>query len=153
MKTVLLVAALISLAGCIDPLTPSESRRLHDAEEKWEKAGIRHYEYQMRTSCFCPPEMMEWAIVKVSDGVVVSATALDGTPFTDWGLTSRKTVEELFDQARARYDWLEDIDFEFDETYGYPLVIEHRSKRNVADAGAVYEARNLMPSLTAANAR
>jgi hypothetical protein len=150
MNRVLLAAAVFSLSGCINPLTPGEARRLQDAEEKWERAGIRNYQYEMRTSCFCPPEMNEWAIVTVSNGAVVSATRLDGTPFTDWGLTSRKTVEELFEVARASYSWLEDTDFEFDKTYGYPLLIEHRSKSNVADAGAVYEARNLVPLVTAA---
>jgi hypothetical protein len=153
MKRVLLIAALFSASACIDPLTPSESKRLREAEDRWERSGIRHYEYQTRTSCFCPPEMSEWAIVTVRDEVVVSAVTLDGTPLTGWGLTSRKTVEELFAVARAKDDWIADIDLEFDETYGYPLFVRHESKRNVADAGAVYEARNLMPSLTAAQGR
>ncbi len=145
MRPLLSSALLLSLAACINIVTPGESRELRDAERKWEQANIDDYTFEMRTSCFCPPEMHEWAIVEVRDGVIVSATDVNGKPFTDWGLSSRKTVDQLFDQARARYDWLADIDFEFDDTYGYPLVIEHRSKRNIADAGAVYEARNLVP--------
>ena len=139
------VAVLLSLTACINVVTPGESQELREAERRWEQANIDDYTFQMRMSCFCPPEMLEWAIVEVRDGVIVSAKSVDGKPFTDWGLSSRKTVEELFAEAHARYDWLADIDFEFDETYGYPLVIEHRSKRNIADAGAVYEARNLVP--------
>ena len=146
MNRPLSVAVLLSLAACINVVSPGESEKLREAERRWEQTGIDDYIFEMRTSCFCPPEMHEWAVVEVRDGVIVSATRLDGTPFTDWGLTSRKTVAELFEEAHARYDWLADIDFEFDDTYGYPLTIQHKSKRNIADAGATYEARNLVPT-------
>jgi hypothetical protein len=140
---------VLALTACLGVLDPGESRQLREAEERWEAAGIDDYTFEMRTSCFCPPEIYEWAVVEVRDGVVVGAKTLDGEPLASWGLTSRKTVEQLFDVAHGGEDWIEDIDFQFDEELGYPRRIELISSRNVADAGAVYEARNLVRSLVA----
>lgn len=145
MRRALLVIAAIASTACLDVVSPGEEERLRDAERKWDRANITDYTYQMRTSCFCPPEIHLWAIVRVREDRVVSATSLDGAPLAGFDLASRLTVDEMFALAHARYDWLDDIDFDFDETLGYPLRIEHITKRNVADGGAVYEARNLTP--------
>ena len=145
MRRTLLIPAVLALTACLDVISPGEERTLRDAERKWDRANITNYTYEMRTGCFCPPEIHEWAIVRVRDRQVVSATTLDGTPLAGFDLASRLTVEELFGIAHSRHDWLDDIDFDFNEELGYPVRIELISKRNIADAGAVYEARNLTP--------
>ena len=149
MKWSIALLPVLMLAACLGPLDPGESEALRDAERKWEASGIRDYTFEMRTGCFCPPEFNEWAVVEVRDGVLVSARSLDGKQLTGFDLTSRMTVEQLFVIAKGRQDWIEDVDFAFDEELGYPRRIELISSRNVADAGAVYEARNLVRSVIA----
>ena len=142
----LAVVGALGVSGCINPVAPSEERALRRAEERWRAAGIHDYTFEMRTSCFCGPEVIEWAIVEVRNDRVVSARLLDGTPLTSYGLDSRKSVDELFALAKRKPEsWVADIDFVFDPELGYPVQIIFESKRNIADAGAVYEARNLRP--------
>ena len=139
------VCFLVFLAACINPLSPSETQRLNKAESKWDATGIRSYRYEMRTSCFCPNEILEWAVVEVRNGQIVSARSSNGTPLTGFDLDSRRTVEQLFDAARAyRPDWLASIDFQFDDGLGYPVRLVFTSKKTIADAGFAYEARNLV---------
>ena len=150
MHRVLLVVVALLSSGCVSVVSPGEAEQLRAAERRWEAANIRNYSYQMRTSCFCGTEVIDWAVVEVRNGEVISAKSIDGTPLSGVALTSRLTVEELFERARARHDWLGNIDFEFDETLGYPLSVRHVAKRNIADADATYEARNLVPVIIAA---
>lgn len=145
MHRILFVLAALASTACGGLLSPREAEQLREAERRWERAGIRDYTFEMRTSCFCPQEVIEWAVVDVRDGRVVAARSLDGAPLAGFGLTSRKTVEELFAIARSRPDYIAGIDFEFHEELGYPLRISLQEKKNVADASATYEARNLVP--------
>jgi hypothetical protein len=141
MRIVLLV--VFALTGCLNSLDPWESNEFRLAERKWNAADIDDYRYEMRTSCFCPPEYHEWAVVEVRNNQVVSAASLDGTPVSGFSLASRKTVDELFDAVRIDNEWVGDVSFDFDRDLGYPLLISIGAKKNVADAGVVYEARNL----------
>ncbi len=147
MRRILFVLAAIASTACAGIMSPREAEQLRDAEQRWERAGIRDYTFEMRTSCFCPTEILAWAVVHVRDGQVAAAYSLDGTPLSGFDLDSRKTVEELFAVARAKHEHIADIDFEFDEELGYPLRIRLEEKRNVADASATYEARNLVPAV------
>lgn len=145
-RYIMLAYALLSIAGCSNALAPRELRKLAQAESRWKSRNIQSYTYEMRTGCFCPPEVNEWAVVEVRNGQIVSARSLTGTPFTGFALTSRKTVEQLFDAARPPYqDWVANVEFAFDAQLGYPLRVSLSSKPNIMDAGALYEARNLKP--------
>ena len=141
MRIVLL--AVLALTGCLNSLDPWERNEFRLAERKWNAAGIDDYRYEMRTNCFCPPEYHEWAVVEVRNNQVVSARSSDGTPVSAFSLASRKTVDELFDAVRIDHEWVGDVSFDFDRDLGYPLLISIGAKKNVADAGVVYEARNL----------
>lgn len=141
MKIVLL--ATFALTGCLNSLDPWERNEFRLAERRWTAAGIDDYTYEMRTSCFCPPEYHEWAVVEVRNNQVVSARSLDGMPVSGFSLASRKTVDELFDAVRMKHEWVGDVTYDFDRDLGYPLRISIGAKKNVADAGVVYEARNL----------
>ena len=141
MRIVLLAA--LTFIGCTNSLDPWERNEFRLAERKWNAADIEDYRYEMRTSCFCPPEDHEWAVVEVRNNQVVSAHSLDGTPVTGYSLASRKTVDELFAAVRIDHEWVGDVTFDFDRELGYPLRISIEGKKNVADAGVVYEARNL----------
>jgi len=146
---ILIAGLLLLLAGCTNPFASREERQLRQAEERWESRNIANYTFEMRTGCFCPPEINEWAIVEVRNGQIVSARSLSGVLLSGIALTSRKTVDQLFDAARPPYeDWVGRVDFEFDSELGYPLKLQLDGKRNIADAGVVYEARNLRPNLS-----
>lgn len=140
-----LVALLFLTIGCAGVVDPFEAEQLHRAQSRWESKEIHDYTYEMRTSCFCGQEVIEWAVIEVRNDQIVSARTLTGEPLTGFGLSSRKTVDGLFEVAKQRPDWLANIDFDFDSELGYPLRISLESKRNIADAGATYEARNLKP--------
>ena len=145
-RYIMLVYASLSVVGCSSSVGPSGQRQLAQAESRWKSRNIQNYTFEMRTSCFCPQEVNEWAVAEVRNGEIVSAQSLTGTPLTGFALSSRKTVEQLFDAARPPYqDWVADVDFDFDAALGYPLRVNLISKPNIADAGAVYEARNLKP--------
>jgi hypothetical protein len=143
-RYILLGYASLSIIGCSNALAPGELHRLAQAQSRWKSRNIQHYTFEMRTGCFCPPEVNEWGVVEVRNGHIVSARTLAGTPLTGFGLSSRKTVEQLFEAAKPPYaDWVGDVDFDFDGQLGYPLRVDLTSKPNIADAGVVYEARNL----------
>ena len=77
MRIVLLAA--LTLIGCTNSLDPWERNEFRLAERKWNAAGIEDYRYEMRTSCFCPPEDHEWAVVEVRNNQVVSARGRSGS--------------------------------------------------------------------------
>lgn len=139
-----LLVACLFVTACSSVLGPGERERLQKAEEQWNSLGVTEYSFEMRTSCFCGPEVYEWAVVDVKNGAVVSARSLSGAPLTGYAVESRKSVEQLFEIARKyRPDWVSKIDVEFDADLGYPTTVSITSKPNIADAGATYEARNL----------
>lgn len=144
MRKALLVMSLFALSACNSVLGPGESGELRRAEAKWEAANIDDYNYEMRESCFCPPEANQWAVVEVRNGQIVGGHYLDGKPIPANELVYRRTVEQLFEFAKSRDSWIDDIDFEFDSEFGYPTEVAISAKANIADAGVVYSARNLV---------
>jgi hypothetical protein len=144
-NSVLLVALAIILAGC-NPFGVSEEDKLADAERDWKRSNIRAYSFEMRTSCFCPPEVTDWAPLTVQDGVIVAATSLTGSPLSGIARDSRKTVDQLFDAVKRPYpDWVDRVDFTFDPMYRYPVRLQLESRKDILDAGVIYEARNFAP--------
>ncbi len=147
-RHMLLACLLLSLSGCANLFESRSERDLRDAEARWKASNITDYMFEMRTSCFCPSEIYEWAVVEVKNGQVLSAKSLSGVPLTGNALTSRLTVDQLFDKARSPYpDWVGQVDFQFDSVLGYPLRLSLEGKPNIADAGVVFEARNLQPAV------
>lgn len=137
---------LVAIAACGNPFGPSDAARIREAESRWERHGFTSYEFEMRTSCFCPPEINEWAVVTVRDGRVTGARTLSGVPLSGFGLSSRKSVEDLFATLKAERDsWVAEVEVSFDAQFSYPRLIVLESKSNIADAGVTYETRNLKP--------
>ncbi len=145
LRRILVPLLVIAGAACGTPLGPYDVRALRDAEALWKRQNIDDYRFEMRTSCFCPPEITEWAIVEVHDDKVVGARSLDGVALSGIALTSRKTVNGLFAEVKAdRGDWVADVELEFHDEWGYPTRILFESDQSVTDAGVIYEARNLI---------
>lgn len=129
----------VGLAACQSPLSNSERRLLAEGQAKWAARGYGDYSIEMRRSCFCPPEINEWARVEVMGGTVSRVTLLQsGETITDARRSYWYTVEQLFSDLREtdEEDWLEDIEFTLDPVLGYPTEIRWISPDNVLDAGA-----------------
>lgn len=145
----LLVIAVCSLAaacGGSGPLAPNELRQLVAAERRWAARGFGDYAYEVRVLCFCPPEINEWKVVDVRGGRVTAVRDLAGVAIPPERWYGRPTVEELFTRARGPYDeWVASVEMAFDPALGFPTRLAFISKPNIADAGAVYEARNVRP--------
>lgn len=135
----------IGLAACESPLSSSERRLLAEGQAKWATRGYGDYSIEMRRSCFCPPQVNEWARVEVVDGTVSRVTLLNsGEIITDSRRTHWSTVEQLFSGLRetGEGDWFEDIEFTLDPVLGYPSEIRWIAPDNVLDAGATQSLRN-----------
>lgn len=138
----------LGLTACESPLSSSERRLLAEGQAKWAARGYGDYSIEMRRSCFCAPEVNDWARVEVVGGMVSRVTLLQsGEIITDFRLTYWSTVEQLFSSLREtdEEDWLEDIEFTLDRVLGYPTEIRWISPENVLDAGAIQYLRNPAP--------
>lgn len=144
------LALLVLVAGCDgmdDPLSRRERRELTSARARWNSSPVRTaYRYDLRVLCFCPPEITNWNTITVIDGLITGVVNERGEPVPRerWNLYS--TVDRLFfllDQPKNEY--LEDITVKFDAQYGHPVEISYIYSQGIADAGAVYSARNLQP--------
>jgi len=152
----MLVAALVPLLACDSSgLTgPRALRRLNQAEALWQSHALSDYDYEIRASCFCPPQLTQWVRVQVRNNAVVFVEPLtvgQQVPILtyDWW----DTIDEIFARLRTSLEGLSSqgvyasIDVTYDDALGYPREIAYRAKPNVADADASYSIRNLQEAL------
>jgi hypothetical protein len=147
-KAICLMVAVLLVAGCeqlTGPLSPREVRELTTARAKWNGSPIRDaYQYQVRQSCFCPPEVTQWHTITVRNGVVVAVKNADGTVVPSDRWSWYLTVDQLFEQLlRTGESELEDITVQFDAQYGYPVEMNFLYSSRIADAGGSTYARNM----------
>jgi len=135
-----------------DLVGPLDFVRLAQAEAKWDARPFAEYSYEIRTSCFCPPEMNQWTRVSVRNGVVVDAEPVDPDPqFPITTLSYWDPIDTLFVNLRRAMSesgfrsYLEAINVEYDPVLGYPTSIEYRARSNVADGGSTHSLRNVVP--------
>ena len=146
------VGAMLTACDSSGPFGPGDVRRLAEAKLRWESRSFTDYRYEIRTSCFCPPEVNQWSRVEVRNGVVVDVDAVDPDP--DFPITTisywqpidtlfahieRAISESGFSSIYAR------VDVTYDSQLGFPTSIEYVSKPNIADAGASIAVRNVVP--------
>lgn len=131
---------------------PNDFRRLAQAEARWDARPFADYSYEIRVSCFCPPEINRWTRVSVRSGVVVDAQPVETDPvFPITSLSYWDPIDSLFTNLfRAMSEsnaasYLEAIIVDYDSELGYPINIEYRAKSNIADGGASYSLRNVLP--------
>lgn len=131
---------------------PDDFRQLAQAEARWNARPFADYSFEIRTFCFCPPEMAQWTRVSVINGVVVDADAVE--PDSNFPITTLvywQPIDSLFsDLHRVMSDGpfespYADIVVEYDPVLGYPTRIEYIEKPTVADAAATITVRNVIP--------
>ena len=155
-RRVILTAVLGSgaLASACDSsgiVGPHDFARLAHAQARWEGRPFADYSFEIRTFCFCPPEINRWTRVSVRGGIVVAVEAVEPDPnFPITTLTYWRPIDALFaDLHRAMKEssgfssYYAAILVDYDAVLGYPTSIEYREKPNIADAGATITVRNV----------
>ena len=144
------VVGWLASCGSSGIVGPRDFRRLDDAEARWDARPFADYSFEIRTSCFCPPEMNQWTRVAVRNGVVVDADAVEPDPnFPITTLTLWQPIDSLFSRLRrvmssgAFESPYADIKVTYDPELGYPTRIEYIEKPTVADAAATITVRNV----------
>jgi hypothetical protein len=154
MMLVLALSASATLTACDSSgiAGPGDIRRLAEAKQLWLARSFTDYTYEIRTSCFCPPEVSQWARVEVRSGAVVDVNAVDPDPnFPITTLSYWQPIDTLFaDIERAIADngftsVYARVDVTYDAQLGFPTSIDYVSKPNIADAGASISVRNVVP--------
>lgn len=136
------------LGSCRPPLSVDEVFALKEAEARWAARPFADYSFETSVSCFCDPELSQWARVEVSTGVVTRVVLLaDGHEVDPAQRAYFPTVQRLFDGIReASHDGsVRDVSVQFDPQLGYPTLINIAPERNVMDGGSVRYARNAAP--------
>ncbi|WP_309028641.1 DUF6174 domain-containing protein [Pelagicoccus enzymogenes] len=90
---------------------------------KWSSFGFDSYEYEIRETCYCDPELLRRVRISVAGGEVASARAVETGELLD--AASYLTVDGLFARVETALD--EPADFvtvEYDPLYGYPRSAE-----------------------------
>ena len=145
-------AAVLAACDSSGIVGPRDFRRLAEAEERWDARPFADYSFEIRTSCFCPPEINQWTRVSVRNGVVVDANAVDpNAHFPITTLAWWQPIDSLFSNLRRTMSNVSfdspyaDIKATYDPELGYPTRIEYIEKPTVADAAATITVRNVRP--------
>lgn len=137
----LLLGALL-VAGCggsSDSSKETDQSQLDKNERLWEASSVDGYQYTIHTSCFCFPE--EDVVVLVVDGEVASAFYTPSGVFLSGDrLAATRNIEGLFDliQNIIIDDIDDDLEVEYDETFGYPSRININISQQASDGGVTY---------------
>lgn len=148
----LLILAVAASCHADSVVGPRDVRQLMRARAVWNARSFADYRYEIRISCFCPPEMNQWTRVSVQGGAVVAAEAVEPDPvFPISDIRFWVPIDVLFDNLfesmtqPAVGSYLDEIVVDYDSELGYPTNIEYRTRSNVIDGGAVYRLRNVTP--------
>lgn len=137
----LLPLSLLPLYGC----TLSE---LSDQRAVWEAQGLDDYSFVLQKSCFCPNEYTDPVLVTVAGDAVVDAVYTDqselaGQPAAaDYGVV---TVDGLFDLAEDAVREADEVEIEYDATWGFPTAIRIDYMRDAIDDELSVFASELAP--------
>ena len=134
MKKLLLLVLTIVLSTCATIANAGETKsELEQARDKWEAAGISHYQINVFVSCFCAFNDEMPLVVEVKDGEVLSlesATGKDLNPtnlqYYERYLTIDKLFSEIgngFKSEGSNQGAADKVEVTYDETYGFPTTI------------------------------
>lgn len=148
------LSGALVVAGCNSSRVVglSDFARFAEARARWDARPFADYSYEVRTSCFCPPEINRWTLVSVRNGVVVGAEPVEPDP--DYPITTLAywhPIDTLFENLHramsesGQQSYLEAIVVDYDPGLGYPTSIEYRAKSNIADGGSTLSLRNVRP--------
>lgn len=162
LRTVLLAALLVPLAGCpapaeadptlddptaggvvTNPVT-ADNADLAAARDKWRAATPQAYTMTLRRSCFCmvPDDTGPFAVT-VAGGDLASVRLAGAEVDDDRGMT----VEALFELIEEAYaEGAESVKAEYDPTLGYPTNVYIDYSTQLADEEIGYMVSDFVPT-------
>lgn len=142
----LAVLALAVVPGCSLVKEPLQ-QDLNRARAKWEQSGVKNYEYHLRVNCFCPPNVTFPVIMKVANGVNVSAEyAQEPKEITNDYFKPYDTIDKMFGVIqKAIDDKVGSLIVEYDPTYGYPRSITIDRIRDAVDDEIAFFVESFIP--------
>jgi hypothetical protein len=148
-RRLVLGAALgLLAAGCSDPVGPGTGAviELARARAKWREQQLTAYSYDFRRSCFCLETTTAPVRLLVVGEDVTEVAALEGwyvPPSLDPGFYP--TVDELFDVVEtAIRERVTHLEVEYDNTFGYPRLVEIDRAEDTVDDELTLWAENLV---------
>ena len=144
MRRVLLATVMVLAAACSGGTGPSSSkqfdeRAFRDARTRWRAANITDYTVESRHSCFCPPHLVFWTRLTVSDSKIVAAEPLAPLPAGSPQLLGWRTVSEIFEAIESaagdQDDMVIRITADYDPVLGYPHEVSIECRDTIADCG------------------
>ncbi len=153
MRVLLIVAALVLIAGCSAGLHPTGTKEFdraafRQARAKWDNAGITSYAVESRYMCFCPAHLNVWTRLTVRrDRVVAADPVAPLPPGISPDLLGWRTVPEIFEwiesAASSSDDMVSKVTVTYDEALGYPRDITIRCVSTVADCDRDFHLQSL----------
>jgi hypothetical protein len=145
-STVLALALAVSVAACSSPFGPEEVWVLAAARARWEDRTFVDYTFEVRHDCFCSPEQVGPVRISVRQGAITSVTLVQTGQAVDpagWF-----TIEQLFERIplMAKEDGVDDVIVRYDDTLGFPVLVEVRFKKGILDAGSNYAVTAVAPT-------
>jgi hypothetical protein len=149
-RNFLIIATLGVAVACNDAIGPDDIRELSQARARWNAREFADYSYEIKTLCFCPPEINQWARVSVRAGVVVDVQPVDTDPvypitYQQWWQPIDSLFVNIHRTMTENASELEAVVVEYDSQLGYPKNVEIRYKPTILDAGAIIHVRNVVP--------
>jgi hypothetical protein len=137
--------ALLLLGSCSSPTGATEWTALAAAEARWESERPANYAFELRRSCFCPPEYVQWHRVEVHGEAITGLTNVETgapVPADRWGEWA--TVDGLFAQIRGFLTSavFGRIEGDYHPDLGFPTSIDLIAREGVADAGMTITIRS-----------
>lgn len=129
---VLTPASGVTACGPAKPQSPLAENRA-----KWQAQGIQHYRFNLSISCFCPFQEQMPLTIEVQNGKVVSISARDGedvTPFLE-SYSRSDTIDKLFNIIASAEGSADELEIEYNPTYGFPSLVWIDYMKNAVDPG------------------
>ena len=146
------VAVLARACNLFDgPAGQGDLVALAAAKSRWDARPFADYSYEIRTFCFCPPELAQWTRVSVREGVVVEVVQVEPHPDFPITINAWQPMDSLFTRLfRAMSEsgfgsHYAEVDVEYDRELGYPRSMAFQTKPNISDGGSSTEVRSVVP--------
>jgi len=135
MKKILFILLAVIMTGCAS-LIGQASSEVERSQEKWQKANISHYRYELTISCFCVFSQDMPLVIEVQDGQVVSMLYKSGKEIDPANMEQFQrydTLDKIFAELEKAQGDAERVEVTYDENYSFPTQITIDHAQQAAD--------------------
>ncbi len=139
--------AVLAVA-CSDPVS-GQQRELDLNRGLWNDESITEYTYTLQITCFCPPEITQPVVVRVSqDSILSVVSAANGEPVAGALIGNFYTVNDLFDVVQDAIDGgAHQLSLTYDPDLHYPISIVIDYDEQAVDEELALTAGQLKPGV------